>query len=256
MALQAILIAGGRLPRQLHPHSDSAIKALLPVGGETLLARCAHAALERGEFETVCAVGGAEVKLAAQELGIAYAPEGPSVMDNIHSAFKQLGEEDSDYVIISPDLPFISAGGLRAFIAGAGAGAELAVPLITREDFLSSFPGAPNRFERIDGRQVTMGSVFYLTGPVLRANIPLGRDFFSARKWPHRMATLLGFNILLAFLFGRLTLAGLERRAQALTGAVVRAVEVDDAGLAYDIDNLANYEFACALLERESQRHD
>jgi GTP:adenosylcobinamide-phosphate guanylyltransferase len=250
MALHAILIAGGRLPKELQPLASSRVKALLDVGGESLLSRSARAARGYPAIERVCAVGNSEVAEAAKAAGCEYAPEGETVIDNVFSAFNALGGKEHAYLIISPDLPFITADALAAFIAAAQASpAEIALATATGAAFLARFPGAPNRFERVDSGPLTLGSVFYLTGPALNSNIPLARDFFRWRKWPHRLALLLGLPIAFAFLTGKLRLAQLEARAAQLTGVEVCGFPAPPE-LAYDVDNLANLRFAEELLRR------
>lgn len=251
MALHAILIAGGRLPRDLQPLAGSRVKALLEVGGEALLAKAARAALQCNVIERVCAAGNDEVAAAATACGIEYVPEGQTVIENVLNAFNALGGTEHNYLIISPDLPFITVQTLARFLRGlAGSPAEIALATVTGDDFEARFPGAPNRFERIDGAPLTLGSVFYLTGPALYSNIPLARDFFRWRKWPHRLALLLGLPIAWGYLTGTLKLQTLERRAAQLAGVEVRGVGAPPE-LAYDVDNLANLRFAEVVLKQE-----
>ena len=248
MALHAILIAGGRLPRELQHLSSSPVKALLPVGGETLLSRAARAARECNVVERACAVGNGEVEQAASALGVEYVREGESVIDNIFNAFNALGGKEHDYLIISPDLPFITVQALARFLRVLHTThAEIAMAAVTGEAFLTRFPGAPNHFVRVDSAPMTLGSVFYLTGPALNSNVPLARDFFRWRKWPHRLALLLGLPIAWGWLTGTLRLEALERRAAQLTGVEVRGLPAPPE-LAYDVDTLDNLKFAEGML--------
>jgi len=249
MALQAIITAGGRVPRDLQERLAVSRKALIPLNGLTLLTTACRAARESRLIDQATAVGNADVQ-AALEDGTGFIQEGPELIDNIQRAFDQLGGDRHDYLILSPDLPFITGLALDAFISQASGCCELAAPIVSRDDFLRAFPGAPNQFLQLaGGRQVTMGSCFYLTGPVLRANIPLARDCYRFRKYPHRLAIMLGLPIILAYLFKRLTLELIERRAGHLTGAIVKGLPMADAGLAYDVDSAENYQFALKLLQ-------
>lgn len=245
MALHAILTAGGMLPQALRRYSPSPVKALLNVGGRTLLELAAQAARDCGMVERIAAVGGEQVERSVPA-GVEYVPEGYDVIDNIHNAFVALGGLEHDYAVISPDLPFISGDGLAAFIAAAMVKAELAFPVITAAHFKERFPGASNAFELLDGQRVTMGSAVFMTGRMLQANVPLGRDFYRYRKLPHKLAALLGWRVIWAYLTRSLRLSALEVRAGQLTGGRVCGIFVSDAGLAYDIDNRANYEYAVA----------
>ena len=247
MALHAVLIAGGMLPRNMRKLSPSPVKALLEVGKVSLLETSAKAARESGLFGRIAAVGNAEVKRACPE-GCEYVELGEDMVGNIVNAYRAFGEGAHDYVIISPDLPFITAGGLRTFVLAAQASSEIGITLVFRDDFLARFPGAPNRFEKLDGGFATMGSVFFITGSALRANIPLLRDMYASRKRPWRLAIFLGLPILWGFLTGKLTTAMLETRFTSLMGATFKGMVASDPGLVFDIDTLENYRFAAELL--------
>lgn len=247
MAVDAIIVAGGRMPRALADVCSAPRKALLPVGGRTLLDTALTAA---GECLLVdgCAVVGDKAVEAAVAGRAEFVPEKSNLADNVLAGFRALGEDAHDYVIISPDLPFLTAEALREFITYSRELGELCLPVVTRGDFLAQYSGAPNKFERLGGDRLTMGSCIYITGQALKANIPLARDFIRNRKFPHRLALLLGFGILLRFIFGQLRIGDLETRAEQLTGARCRAIRMEDASIAYDIDTRANYEFALKQL--------
>jgi GTP:adenosylcobinamide-phosphate guanylyltransferase len=245
VSLQIIITAGGELPADMQGAGHAPNKSLLRVDGGTLLARALAAAETLPRRGEIAVVGDEHVR-SALPAGTLHVPSGGSVVDNLHRGFERLGGKAHDYLVLSSDLPFITAVALTRFVEAAQAAAELAAPLITREHFLQRFPGAPNRFERLDGREVTMGSAFYFTGPLLQANVPLMRDFARFRKSPGKLAMLLGWEVLWGFIIRRVRLAALERRASLLTGGTVRAVELDAAELAYDIDTLPEYDYAVA----------
>ena len=245
------MTAGGRLPRALRSYADSPVKALLELNGQSLLTTAVAAAQECQAVERIAVVGGSEVE-AACPANAEYVHEGEDVVDNIHNAFRHLGGEEHNYLVLSPDLPFITGAAVDRFIGLARGQCEIGAPVVTSEDFLASYPGAPNRFELIDDRRVTMGSCLYITGRVMQKNFPLFRDIYRCRKLPHRIAVMLGFSIIWAFLIGRLSMEALERRASTLTDAVCRGILMDDASIAYDVDNLQNYQYAVQLI-REQQ---
>lgn len=242
MALHAILIAGGQLPDELRSYSPYSTKALLPVGGRNLLETAVAASLDSGLFDRIVVSGNAEVADNLPE-DAEYVQVGADVVDNIMNAYEHLGGHVNDYMVLSPDLPRVSGSGVREFITRAQDSGELCLPVVSQADFLTMFPGATNRFEKLDGSRYTMGSCFYITGPVLRQNMPLARDLFRNRKAVHKMAIFFGFGVVWGMLTGRLTLAQLEERAGHLTGAKVRGIRMDDAGIAYDIDDLHNYRY-------------
>ena len=247
MGIKAIITAGGGVPRSLAAITPVSRKALVEVGGRSLLTTAVEAAQGCRYIDGVVVIGNEEVRehLAGRA---EFLDEGGSLIENIERGYEHFGGDSADYLTISPDLPFLSADCLNAFLGTAPGICDLGAPLVDREDFLRCYPGAPNTFVRLaGGRQVTTGSCFYLTGPALRMNFPLFNDLFRYRKHPHRMAIMLGLRVIWGFFTGTLTLGLAEERATQLTGATVRAVEMTDAAIAYDIDNQLNYEFAQSL---------
>jgi len=251
MPLNAIITAGGPLPRSLEGHTGVSRKALVQVGGRLLLHSAVEAARGCEQIDRVVTVGNRDVE-AALAGAAEFVMEGPDLVANIQRGFDHCGGARADYVVLSPDLPFITAGILGRYTAAARDSCELAAPLVSRQDFLGRFPHAPNKFARFaGGLEATMGSCFYFSGPALRANLPLARDCYRYRRYPHRLAIMLGLPIVLAYLFRRLSIEALERRAAQLTGVAVRALPTRDAELAYDIDDLVSVEYAERLLAGE-----
>jgi CTP:molybdopterin cytidylyltransferase MocA len=251
VALQAIITAGGRLPPELHEHSSSRVKALLKLHERTLLDYSVSALQEAGIFERMVVVGNDEVS-AATPAGFEYVEERDSLVGNIQAGFEFLGGRTHDYLLFSPDLPFVSAEAVRHFAATAARECDLGFAYVTRDDFLAHFPGSPNRFEKVNGMEMTLGSCVYMSGTMLGTNIPLVHDFYRMRRSPFKLAMLLGFPVTWSFITGKLRLDLLEQRFAQLTGGRVKALRVEHAGIAYDIDSLANYMHALEVLQQRA----
>lgn len=254
MALHVIITAGGELPRELHALTDARVKALLPVGERTLLER-AIAAVAASELTSDIAVVGNDDVLRALTPNAQHVEAGATAVENLYRGFLFHGANLNDeFLALSPDLPFITTAAVDEFITQSRAVSEMSFPVISAADFLAEYPGAPNRFERLDGEPVTMGSSIYINGQMLKTNIPLFHDFFVSRKRPHKLAALLGLPIALAYLTGRTRLAQLEARARQLTGGAVRGVRVRAAGIAFDIDKRREYDYALQHLRRIGEK--
>ena len=250
MALHVIITAGGELPRELHDFSDARVKALLRVGERTLLESAVAAVAGSALVDGVAVVGGDEV-LRARRSEAAHVEAGKTAVENLYRGFVHHGGELGDeFLALSPDLPFITTAAVEEFVAAARVESEMAFPVVSAADFREAFPGSTNRFEKLDGWEATMGSCIYITGQMLKTNIPLFTDFFDARRRPHKLAAMLGLPIALSYLTGRTRIAQLEARAQQLTGGNVKAVSVRNAALAFDIDKRADYEYALQHLQR------
>jgi GTP:adenosylcobinamide-phosphate guanylyltransferase len=254
MALHVIITAGGELPTELHAVSDARVKALLRLGEHTLLERAVEAAAGSALVDNIAVVGNDAV-LRAMPPAAAHVAVGKTAVDNLYNGFLHHGGGlEDEYFVLSPDLPFITTTAVDEFIGAARVESQMAFPVISADDFHATFPGTTNKFERLDGRFVTMGSCIYITGQMLKTNIPLFNDFFVARRKPLKLAAMLGLPIALAYLTGRARLAQVEARARQLTGGNVRGVAVRAATLAFDVDKRVDYDYAIQHLQKIGSR--
>jgi len=135
---------------------------------------------------------------------------------------------------------------LSAAFLSASAGYGVTMATASAAAFTAAYPGAPPHLTSLAGERISGGSVFFMARA---ARVPLravaGR-FFEARKSALAMARLLGAPLLVRYFARRLRVAAVEQRAQAALGVRAGAVRDADPGLAYDVDTLADYRYACA----------
>jgi len=237
-----VLTAGGEVPASLRAQFPLPAKALIPFRGRPLVAYALDALLACGcATRPVAVVGPPEVEavLAPYGADAKWLQCGRTLMDNALLGLHFHGD-GLPLLLLSPDLPAVTPQVLDAFAAAVPDEAELAAPVITREQFLRRFPGAPNAFVHTATGAITMGSAFFITPRVLRINVPLAQDAYRARKYPWRLAYMAGAKITWQLLTRRVRIADVEARVSALCDAVARAVFVDAPELAYDIDSPEN----------------
>lgn len=240
-----VVTAGGEVPRALKARYPLAAKALIPVRGKTLVESAVEAQLGCAQTPPpIAVVGPPEVKPALARFGgdAAWVQCGETLLDNSLRGLKFHGGAGM-LLMLSPDLSEVTAEALTRFLEAVPPEAEIAVPVITKEQFLRRYPGAPNRFLRTSEGEMTMGSVFAVTAEALRKNVPLGNDAYRARKYPWRLGYIAGVRITWQLLTGRLNLDDVERRITQLCDAEARIVRVDAPELAYDIDLPENIDY-------------
>jgi len=129
MRIDAILLAAGRGARMGGP------KALLPIGGETFLARCARL-LHRPGVSTVIAVTGHEAARVAREAGappgtsfVVNARHGEGMLTSILAGLQAAEQAGADAVLVHPvDHPLVEEATVDAVVAALQGGARIAVP--------------------------------------------------------------------------------------------------------------------------------
>lgn len=260
--INVILICGGRLDGKLVSKAPGNVKALLKLGDSCLLQRAIDAIenYQKNQYEPrldeIAVVGGSEVKeyvfSLASNLNIKYVPEGISAIDNIYESIR-LFSRANPILVVSPDLPFISTDSVKEFVSQVDITDEIVVSTITKTDFLNHFIGAKNRFEKIRGEYLTLASIFFFRPNAFITNKPFFEDIFKLRKNPFKLALLLGLDLIIKIILGRASIADIEIRASRLCGCNVRAIRCHHPELAYDIDNIENFEFALEFIKSKEK---
>jgi len=233
------------MPRRLKERFPLKVKSLILYQGKSLLTRGVEATLGIPDLvPPVAIVGPPDIREEVAPFGdrARWLLEGETLMDNVMRGAEYLGWKHS-FLLVSPDLPLATSDDFARFLASVPPEAEMCVPVIRKEDFVAAFPNCPNRFNRTREGDVTMGSIFYASGLALRKNIPLARDACRARKYPWRLAYMLGLSIIVKYLLGTVSIAELERRASRLLDCAARGILLPLPRLAYDIDNELNLRY-------------
>ena len=239
--MNAVITAGARVDGEFAARIGTRVKALARAGGGTLLEKCIAAARSAG-VTRLAVVGGGEVRAACARDADAFIEESESGAENLSRAL-HAWPLDEPLLYLTSDLPFLTAAALRDFIAAAPPSA-LALPVTDCAAFERRFPGAPPFGIAIGGERVVNGGAFWIPPDSAAKIEAAARRFFDARKSVARMALLLGPALCARFIFGRLTIAAIETQAQRRLGITARAVRGAPPELAYDIDTLAEYEYA------------
>ncbi|HET6383957.1 MAG TPA: nucleotidyltransferase family protein [Armatimonadota bacterium] len=247
-SFDAVLPAGGRIKGAFAESAGTDIKALIRLNGETILWRTIAALRETGRCGRVVVVGPQETLKEALEAGAdGSLIEGPTGPDNICAGLEWLVSQDpprpSRTLVVTTDMPFLTAAAIERFVDACPADAELSLPIITRQAFETLFPESGNVFVRLLDGEFTLGGAFLLTPQAVLNNRRHIERIFKARKSQVGMVRLLGFSCAARFLCRRLTVAHVERRASHLLGLRGAAVKNAPAELAFDIDLPEEYDY-------------
>lgn len=242
--LHAVITAGGRVDGAFAQAIGTDIKALAPLGPRRLIDAAIEAARGLG-VAAIAVVGPEEVRAhctgRVERVIDAVADGGENALRALR-AFP--GEE---LLYLTSDVPFIDADGLHDFTVRAQ-GLAAAMPLADALAYEGRFPGAPEHVMTLGHERFASGTVFVMRGDALTKIEKLATAFFDARKSAWRLASLCGAGLLLRYALGRLCVADVERRAARVLGGSVRAIRDASPGLCYDVDTLAEWEYARARI--------
>ncbi len=253
--IDAILPAGGRISGEFAEETGVSVKALIEIGGRTVLERTIDALRATGRVGRAVVIGPSEIaEHACAGCADAVLSEGgDSGPANIIKGIKWLRDTDgasSDKVlIVTTDLPFVTPESIRAFIDSCPAGIDLCAPLVTKEQFDARFPGTQGFFVPLADGRWTIGCGFLVNPTAIEANRDHIERVFAQRKSQVGMARLLGLPFIVKFLARRLTVSDIERRCCDMLGCSGKGVAGSPPELAFDLDHLADYRYATGRQE-------
>ena len=243
---RAVILAGSRGGEDpLATAECVAHKALIEIGGQTMLARVADALRRAGIGPIAVSTGPGPVADAAATLGLApiTAEAGPS--RSVATALATLGAPllvtTADHALLDPDW-------VRDFVAKVPPVADIAVLLARRESIERDAPGSRRTYLRFADGDWSGCNLFYLATPRAAAALDLWQRVEADRKRPWRIVRRFGLGMLIRYLRGRLTLAEAVAHLGRLAGVVAAIVESPAGLAAVDVDKPADLVQVRALL--------
>jgi len=241
--MRAVITAGGLVEGEFAEAIGTRVKALAPFSTGTLLDVVLDACAGAG-IDGVAVIGGAEVRAHLAGHGVRAIDAALDGGTNVLRALDAWPGER--FVYLTSDMPFASAAGLRDLIARSEDFA-LTMALAAVDAYDARFPGAGEHSVALGGERVANGNAFVIAPPAVEPARAFATKLFHARKSLPRLALLLGPSLCLRFALKRLSIADLEAYGRRKLGVAVGALRDCDPGLAYDVDSLADYRYACTL---------
>jgi len=251
MTVDVILPAGGRISGSFAAAAGTGVKALIPVGGRTVLERTLAALRGTGRVGRIVVIGPAEVAAhPAARAADAVLPEGGSTGPaNIVRGIEWLrdasgGRHAERVLVVTTDLPFLTPEAINSFLDACPSDLDACVPVVRRDEFEARFPGSSGTYVRLRDGQWAIGCAFLVNPAMVLGNRARIEGVFAARKSPIAMARLLGPLFIARLLFGRLTVGQIEQRCLDILGCTGAGVRGCPPELAFDIDRPGDYRYA------------
>jgi hypothetical protein len=237
-------MAGGRISGEYAHAAGTDVKALAPLGGIPIIRRVAEALRQTRGVGRLCAVGPVAVRDAVADLA-AWEPETESAYGNFLAGVRHLGLAGEDRVLLcGTDVAALTPEAVEDFLSRSPGNADICMPVVPKAAFEARFPGGNWVYVPLADGHFTSGSQFIVRPQALEDNAELIQRLFRLRKSQIGMASVLGLPFIFKLLTRSLRVPDLEARASALTGCRCIAVPDCQPELAFDIDHLAEWEYA------------
>lgn len=246
--VDVILPAGGRIGGAFAEAAGVEIKALIRVGGKSVLQHTIDILRASGRVGRIVVIG-SKPELGDETDGAdAVIAEGATGPENVYKGLGWLGEQPAPAaraLVLTTDLPYLTPETITGLLDRCPDNGDICVPGVTRAELEAAFPGAPTIWTQLAGEEWTMGCGFVVSPAALLAARPRVEQVFDARKSQLKMVALLGIGFVIRFALRRLTVDEIVDRCSKLLGCRAVVVRGAPPGLAMDLDEPADYEFAC-----------
>lgn len=251
----AILPAGGYIDAEFADKVGTNCKALIRFGDQTILERTIGALRATGRVGRIYLSGTNEVRNSqGAKLATKVVESGESGPASILIALKSLLAEPDPpekVLLLTCDLPFLTADLIAAFIDACPKAVEICMPLITKAQFQGRFPGCSATFIPLQDDTWTAGNTYLMDALAIQKAMPHLERVFAVRKSKAGMARLLGPVFLYKFLRKQLTVPMVEQKIKQILGCTGSPVFDCAPELAFDIDDIEDYEYARKFVEGE-----
>jgi GTP:adenosylcobinamide-phosphate guanylyltransferase len=246
-AFHALVLAGSR--GGADPVADYAgvpAKALIEIGGKTMLARVVQALRTAGATRIGVSVSDPMVAAHAATLGVEVLPAEAGPSASARSGLAALG---TPLLVTTADHALLEPEWITHFLAATPAGADVTALLARRDTIEAAVPETQRTYLRFADGGWSGCNLFYLATPKANAALDLWSQVEADRKRPWRIVRRLGTGTLLRYLVGRLTLDQALVRLGAAAGISARAVASPFGLAAVDVDKPADLDLVRRLID-------
>ena len=246
--MNAVVLAGGP-PDALSASSPGAAnKAFVPIAGVPLVERTLRALRSVPRIEHIIVVApatthGDATLMLADECRV----DGKRMLESLQMGLAGAPPDDPILVVAS-DLPVLTQAALdEAIDLLAARELDIAYSCLERRYHDAVYPQIPHTWARMRDGTFCGGGITSIRPRALeRLTFFMGR-LGAARKSPLRLAGIFGWDMLVRFALGRLSIAAAEERASAILGVSVGTIRCTYPEIAVNVDRLSDIALAEAL---------
>jgi len=249
--IDAVVLAGGVERGEILAHTGIHHRALLMIGGRTIINRIVTALRSASEINRIVLVAPDPVQTAAADDMIDIrVSASDSFVDNIFRGIESTHPGADQVLVLTGDLPFLTPAAIDDFVLRSVAShADVTYSIIPKESCERRFPGAHRTYAHLREDTFTGGNAVVVTRAFVHERCGLIGRLYAARKSPLRLAALLGVRFIIGLLTHRLTLPELEAKASRIVEARVAAIITMHPEIGFDVDKLEDLHLARQMAE-------
>jgi CTP:molybdopterin cytidylyltransferase MocA len=241
ITVPAVVLAGGTNDEAMRAATGVENRAMVELTpGRTMLDYVLNAAVQAKTISKLIVAGDVPESPKYQRLQPA-----PSFLENLIQGVAALPNETQRVLIVTSDIPFITAEAIDDFVGSAiKSGADLCYPIIPMKLYREEFAGLKRTVLKLAEGEFTGGNIMLMSCAYVREHEQTILQAYSARKDVFRLGKMLGWGLLLKIVISQtiapnlLNISSLERGVSNLLGhsSTAKAIKTNYPSLGTDID--------------------
>lgn len=253
--IPVVILAGGKAGMDMEAATGVSNRALINVGGKTMLLRIVEAL-------RACALCGDITVIGKMPPSDYYTrlPDKGDFISNVVSGAVVNGSHPF-VLICTCDLPFLTGEAVTDFLTASlekatQSGATVVYPVVPVSRCYRRFPGLKRTALKLKEAHFTGGNMMLARPQFIISQRKRIADAYRARKSPLRLANMLGLDMIFRLLFSQLfaphilTLPLLEKRISQLLAGPARVYVSPYPEIATDLDKPSDYVAVNEIMHR------
>lgn len=244
--MDCIVLAGGRPAPDdpLYVYTQGQLKAMLDIGGRTILERVLDALQSSEYIDRILVIGlepgSAEANGLRVRRPVSFLADQGGLVSNALAGIRWMKTENptaTPLVLCSSDIPCLTGEIVNGFVDLCRPfNYAVYYPVVTQATMEARYPGSKRTYVPLKPHRVAGGDVFIVDPALADQNRELWEALVSGRKHAWMLARTVGLGTLLKFLLRRLSIGDIEKIGLRLLGKPIQVVFSPYAELGMDID--------------------
>ncbi|HFQ95557.1 MAG TPA: hypothetical protein ENK30_03195 [Anaerolineae bacterium] len=232
-------------------------KTLIPIAGKPMVYWVVKALRESSRIDQIYIVGMSEKDNVDFGTDIIYVPNQNAHFENVMAGVDavQAHQPDAEFMLFaSGDIPALHSETVNWFVETCeNMDGDFFYSVVEKDVMEAAFPDSRRSYVPVKEGKFCGGDLFFVRIAIAHNNQDLVRELLARRKSVFQQARLLGFRVIIKFLFRRLSVKDAEDLSERLLQARGKVVISPYADLGMDVDKPHQLELVRAVLEERGE---
>jgi len=249
MSIDAVVLAGRENTGKLAEGSSERLEANIDVAGKPMVSYILDALAVVPRVGRVFLIGPRDGLEQYENERVKLISPGASLFENVKIG---LGRVETEFTLLcASDIPLVTSEIIEDLLDKClASGADFCYPVSDKRDCDAAFPGVQRTYLTLVEGTFTGGNIFFVRKAVVERAWPMIEKMIAYRKKPLKMASVLGFGLLLKLLLKRARVTEFEDRISSLLGLKPKAVLGAQPEIGVDVDKPSDLELCRRILAK------